>query len=126
IMTMPGGNSGRRNRAAPPNPCKCWYSQGGAGVSACRILAGKSYHGRFRVRRLIFSSIPWLSLAACSREQTGHTANPPPQPSGPVGVGKVVQKTVPVEVRAIGNVMAFSTVAIKARVAGQLFKVSFQ
>jgi multidrug efflux system membrane fusion protein len=78
------------------------------------------------VRRLIFSSIPWLWLAACSREQTVHTANPPPQPVVPVVVGKVVQKTVPVEVRAIGNVMAFSTVAIKARVAGQLFKVSFQ
>jgi membrane fusion protein, multidrug efflux system len=78
------------------------------------------------MRRLILSSIPWLWLAACSREQTVHTANPPAQPVAPVTVGKVVRKTVPVEVRAIGNVQAFSTVAVKSRIAGQLFKVGFQ
>jgi multidrug efflux system membrane fusion protein len=77
------------------------------------------------VRRLLLSPILFLCLVACSREQTVHTANPPPQQVVPVAVGKVVQKTVPVEVRAIGNVMAYSTVAVKARVAGQLFKVSF-
>jgi multidrug efflux system membrane fusion protein len=65
-------------------------------------------------------------LAACSREQTVHTANPPAQPVVPVTVGKVIQKTVPVEVRAIGNVMAFSTVSVRSRVAGELFKVSFE
>jgi multidrug efflux system membrane fusion protein len=44
----------------------------------------------------------------------------------PVTVGRVIIKTVPVEVRAIGNVMAYSTVSVKARVAGELFKVGFQ
>jgi membrane fusion protein, multidrug efflux system len=80
----------------------------------------------FSVRRLTFITVPLLWLAACSREQTVHTANPPAQPVVPVTVGKVVIKTVPVEVRAIGNVLAFSTVAVKSRVAGQLFKVGFQ
>lgn len=78
------------------------------------------------MRRLILSSIPWLWLAACSREQTVHTANPPAQAAAPVTVGKVIRKTVPVEVRAIGNVQAFSTVAVKSRIAGQLFQVGFQ
>jgi membrane fusion protein, multidrug efflux system len=54
------------------------------------------------------------------------SAGPPAQPLVPVTVAPVVRKTVPVEVRAIGNVMAYSTVAVKSRIAGQLLKVSFQ
>ena len=65
-------------------------------------------------------------LAGCSRTQTAHSAGPPAQPVLPVTVAAVVQKTVPVEVRAIGNVLAYSTVAVKSRVPGQLLKASFQ
>ena len=65
-------------------------------------------------------------LAGCSRTQTAHSAGPPAQPVLPVTVATVVQKTVPVEVRAIGNVLAYSTVAVKSRVPGQLLNVSFQ
>src|SRR5215467_8616684 len=81
----------RKSRAAPGLKPKCPLPSRGS-ASATR------YHGNFAVRRLILSSIPWLWLAACSREQTVHTANPPAQPVVPVTVGKVVQKTVPVEV----------------------------
>jgi multidrug efflux system membrane fusion protein len=67
-----------------------------------------------------------LALAGCSRTQTAHSAGPAEQPAMPVTVATVVRKTVPVEVRAIGNVIAYSTVSVKSRIAGQLIKVSFK
>lgn len=48
------------------------------------------------------------------------------KPAVPVAVGKAVQKTVPVQVRAIGNVEAYSTVGVKPQVGGVLTKVHFE
>jgi membrane fusion protein, multidrug efflux system len=44
----------------------------------------------------------------------------------PVTVGTAVEKTVPVEIRAIGNVEAYSTVSVKAQVEGELTIVHFK
>ena len=44
----------------------------------------------------------------------------------PVEVATAVQKTVPVQLRAIGNVQAYSTVSVKSRIAGQLMRVYFK
>ncbi|MGE5105782.1 MAG: efflux RND transporter periplasmic adaptor subunit [Betaproteobacteria bacterium] len=44
----------------------------------------------------------------------------------PVSVAKVVRKTVPVRVHAIGNVEPHTTVAIKARIDGQIVAVHFK
>jgi len=44
----------------------------------------------------------------------------------PVTVRPVVQKTVPVELSAIGNVEAYSSVAVKSRIGGELKKVHFR
>jgi len=44
----------------------------------------------------------------------------------PVTVALVAQETVPIELRAIGNVEAYSTVALKARVDGQIVEVNFR
>lgn len=44
----------------------------------------------------------------------------------PVNVARVVLKTVPVRLRAIGNVEAFTTVAVKARIDGQIVAVHFK
>jgi len=41
-------------------------------------------------------------------------------------VALVAQETVPIELRAIGNVEAYSTVALKARVDGQIVEVNFR
>jgi multidrug efflux system membrane fusion protein len=62
-----------------------------------------------------------LGLAACSQE---HKA--PPPPPVPVAVAEVTAKDVPIQLKAIGNVEAYSTVSIKSRLAGQLVKVNFQ
>jgi multidrug efflux pump subunit AcrA (membrane-fusion protein) len=47
------------------------------------------------------------------------------QPAVPVAIGKVVEKTVPLTFRAIGHVEPISTVAVKARIGGELQKVWF-
>ena len=44
----------------------------------------------------------------------------------PVSVSAAVQQSVPVRLQAIGNVEAFSTVAVKARVDGEIVAVNFR
>jgi multidrug efflux system membrane fusion protein len=62
-------------------------------------------------------------LAACSQEQP---QGPPPRPPVPVKVGPAATRTIPLQVKAVGNVEARSTVEIRARVGGELVKVHFQ
>jgi multidrug efflux system membrane fusion protein len=47
-------------------------------------------------------------------------------PDIPVSVATVAQQTVAVRIQAIGNVEAYSTVALKARVDGQIVEVNFR
>jgi len=47
-------------------------------------------------------------------------------PAVPVTVEPVVQQLVPFRIQAIGNVEAYSTVALKARVDGQIVEVGFK
>ena len=47
-------------------------------------------------------------------------------PAVPVSVAPVVVKTLPVRLVAIGNVEAYTTVAVKARVDGQIDSVHFK
>lgn len=63
-----------------------------------------------------------LAGAGCSKRQDPRAAPPPV----PVLVARVVEKTVPVEVRAIGTVEAYSTVSIKAQVSGEVTQVHFR
>ena len=49
-----------------------------------------------------------------------------PNPAVPVSVAEVQEKSVPLRLQAIGNVEAFATVALKARVDGQIITVNFQ
>ena len=60
-------------------------------------------------------------LAGCAKPQ----AAPQPRAPIPVLVGTVIRKAMPVEVGAVGNVEAYSTVSIKAQVPGQLMDVHF-
>jgi membrane fusion protein, multidrug efflux system len=60
-------------------------------------------------------------LPACSKQ----SANPP-KPPVPVTAGEVIQKTVPVQIRVIGNVEAYSTVSVKSQIGGILTRVHFR
>ncbi len=66
-------------------------------------------------------------LSGCSGNSVSGKAAPAAQRGAvPVTVASVAQKTVPVELRAIGTAEAYSTIAIKAQVEGSLTRVSFK
>jgi membrane fusion protein, multidrug efflux system len=47
-------------------------------------------------------------------------------PAVPVTIASVLQETVPIRLQAIGNVEAYQTVSVKARVDGQIVTVNFR
>lgn len=63
------------------------------------------------------------ALTSGCRDSQQQRGGPPPVP---VSVGKVERRTMPLSFRAIGNVEAIDTVAIKARIGGELQRVHFQ
>lgn len=84
--------------------------------------------GRVRIR-VIGSLVAALAmLSACSGNSSGQPAGKGPLkgPAVPVTASAAVQKPVPVELRAIGNVQAYSTVVIKAQVEGTLTQAFFK
>ncbi len=70
-----------------------------------------------------------VCLTSCSAggSTSAHAQSGPRRPAAvPVTIGKVERQRVPVEIRAIGNVQAYSTVQVKAMVAGELTRVYFR
>jgi multidrug efflux system membrane fusion protein len=61
---------------------------------------------------------------ACSDRATAQKP-PPVAPAVPVMVADAVERTVPLQVSAIGNVQASTTVAVKSQVAGEIRDVHF-
>jgi multidrug efflux system membrane fusion protein len=66
-------------------------------------------------------AVAWVA-AGCNGNASGARGGQPPVP---VVAGQVVRKTMPVAFKAIGNVEAIETVAVKARVGGELQRVWF-
>ena len=66
--------------------------------------------------------LPVVLIIGCAKQQ----AAPPPRQAVPVLVAKATQKAMPVQLTAIGNVEAYSTVSVRAQVQGQLLEVHFQ
>ncbi|HMK43332.1 MAG TPA: efflux RND transporter periplasmic adaptor subunit [Dissulfurispiraceae bacterium] len=62
-----------------------------------------------------------IILVACD-DGKAKTQRPP----AVVSVGQTVQKAIPFEIRAVGNVEAYASVAVKAQVTGRLDKVHFK
>jgi multidrug efflux system membrane fusion protein len=64
---------------------------------------------------------------ACSDRAAGTPAQKGPAPPAvPVTVSEVVQKDVPVQVSAVGNVQAYTTVSVKSQISGQVLAVGFR
>ena len=60
-------------------------------------------------------------LSGCSKK-----AEPPKvMPAAPVTVETVSRRSVPIQLRAIGNVEAYTTVGIKSQIDGTLARVHF-
>ena len=96
-----------------------WFRSGAYAV--CAALAGA------------FGSLSWLLLApmmavavaGCSGDKA-EPKQPPPRPPVPVAVAPVEQRTMPLQIQAIGSVEAYSVVSVRAQVGGELTKVHFK
>jgi multidrug efflux system membrane fusion protein len=62
-----------------------------------------------------------LICASC----TAKAEKPRPKPPVPVKAVRATQKDVPIQVKAIGTIEAFTTVAIKSQVEGQIARIHF-
>jgi multidrug efflux system membrane fusion protein len=80
-------------------------------------------------------SLPGISLLAACIVLSGCTGKSAPTTASakkgdvggaPVSVAKVAMKDVPVDIQVIGNVEAYSSIAVKAQVGGELTRVSFK
>ena len=67
-----------------------------------------------------------LLLTACSGGPSAEEPQSKERPAVPVTVASVFTKDVPIQVTSVGNVEAYSTVAVKSRVSGELVGVHFQ
>lgn len=63
-----------------------------------------------------------IFISACSKDKTEKT---PKKEAVPVTTSRVIQKTVPVQIKTIGNVEAYSTVEVKSQIGGELINVNF-
>ncbi len=111
----------------------------GTSIPSCRVCAksqprthGKDRHGcathglrgTHHAARWFWGLLAGAAwLAGCTRAETQTQMV---REAVPVTVAKVVQKSMPVEIRAIGNVEAYSTVSVKSQVAGEVERVYFQ
>src|SRR5713101_6580260 len=66
------------------------------------------------------------AIAACSGEDSQAKQNKAAGPVVPVMVATVEKKVMQVRIRGIGNIEAYATVAVKARVDGQIMRAHFK
>jgi len=102
--------------------------------NACQIAVGAfgalSRH-KDQARRVVARASLGVGLGLCVFLATGCSAKKaetqglPPDYSAPVTAAPATLATVPVQVHAIGNVEAYSTVSVKAQVAARIEKAYF-
>ena len=68
----------------------------------------------------------FLFVGACSSDPSAEEPQSKDRPAVPVMVASVFTKDVPIQVSSVGNVEAYSTVAVKSRVSGELVAVHFR
>jgi len=98
-------DSSQLSRTALPNASKRLFVLGGVGLLVVAVVLF-AYFG--------------TEIRANERKA------PKGSPAVPVSVAQVTQEAVPFRLQAIGNVEAYSTVAVKARVDGQIVEVGFK
>ena len=82
--------------------------------------------GRFLATGGAWALAASLLLAGCSDNASGKPARSAQAPAVPVTAGDAVEKTVPVQLTAVGNAQAYTSVGIKSQVAGQIVQVHFK
>jgi len=85
-------------------------------TAGCKRDNRANKNGMDCMTRLLRLAMFALALAACSKPA------PPPEAPAPVEVARVVRKSMPEQISAIGAVEAINSVAVKSRVDGQLLE----
>jgi multidrug efflux system membrane fusion protein len=67
-----------------------------------------------------------LLVAGCSDDATGKPSRGAGPPAVPVTAADAVEKTVPLQLTAVGNAQAYTSVNIKSQVGGQILQVHFK
>jgi multidrug efflux system membrane fusion protein len=75
-------------------------------------------------KRTLSAIIFTFLLTSCSQAPQAKSGGPA-FPAVPVTIGQAAEQVVPIQVQSIGNVQAFSTVEVKAQVAGPVVAVKF-
>src|SRR5215475_15713996 len=93
-------------------------------------MAGSSVLSLKRLGLIAVAVVLLAAAALVTHLATGSRANEPTKGRGsaavPVTVIAVAEQAMPVRIAAIGNVEPFATVAVKARVDGQILDVAFK
>jgi membrane fusion protein, multidrug efflux system len=79
---------------------------------------------QIRIWTLCIVSASALWLSACSRKTVAASAAE--TPGFPVKIATAESRTIPVEVKVVGNVEPYSTISVKSQVTGALDKVNFK
>ena len=84
-----------------------------------------------RFARVILFCLPLLSFLCVSCANNSSTSDRPSKKglgmgAVPVSTAKVIKTDVPLDIQAVGNVEAYSTVSAKAQISGELTQVLFQ
>jgi multidrug efflux system membrane fusion protein len=96
-------------------------------MATTETMLAQEKDSTMKTRNYIFqTSLAALLLlaAGCSNKEAVQAAKP--AAAAPVRIATVASRTMPVELQAIGNVEAISTVSIKAQISGQLMRVHFK
>jgi multidrug efflux system membrane fusion protein len=79
-------------------------------------------HPRQLARLALLAALA-ASCAACSGDRAESRPQPARRPSVPVAVATVEQKTMPLQLQAIGTVEAYAVVSVRAQTGGELMQV---
>src|SRR5437016_3592107 len=112
-MPRSGGQPSRRFAAFAQRP-----PQEETGLSMLNCIAMQ-----IRIRAVIPAFIVFLAIGCSSAPQAQSSG--PAFPPVPVTIGQAAEESVPIQVQAVGNVESYSTVEVKAQVAGPLLAVKF-
>jgi multidrug efflux system membrane fusion protein len=77
----------------------------------------------FVIAALVLAGLGYWKFSAAPSNAAKPMSGPPP---APVSVAKAESKSLPIRIRAVGNVQASATVAVKSRLDGEITQVGFK
>ncbi len=77
-------------------------------------------------KKLIIAGCLMIAVFFCGACKSEKNDKPRAKPAVPVTVAQSMEKEVPVQLKAIGTVQAFATIAVKSQINGQIAKVHFE